>query len=241
MATIFSDTWTGSNGDAWNAQWTKTGTLTADIQSNAGRIATGTSAYGSTGFETASALSSVNYTAVFKLKIVNTTDGGWFVFCHFRGSSGLTNTPLALPSSYEFRLLWYNPNSSIGVNFYEIDSGGNKTYRNGADHLGGTISAGDWIWFKFEVGGNPTSTLRYRIWKDGSSEPGTWTNDWASSVVANNQGDRFALIVQNGNDTTSEDVAFDDLTIDDGSVPSGQPSVKRMSGVAFAARNRGVW
>ncbi len=212
MASIFSETWTGSNGAGWPAQWTKSGSMTTDIQSNVGRVVSGTSSGAATAMRNTTALTATDYTGLVKVKVTNTTASGWYYFIHFRGSSTLTGTPVSLASSYELRLLWYAPNSSIGVNFYEINGAGSKTYRNGADHLNGTISAGDWVWLRWEVSGNPTSLLRYRLWKDGASEPGSWTNDWSASVVANNQGAYVALIAQNG-DTTSEDLAFDSLDI----------------------------
>lgn len=223
MAVIFSDTWTGTNGDAWNAQWTKSGSQTTDIQSNEGRVVTGSSANDSTAMRCTDPLSAIDYTGVVKLKFTTITDGEFYYFIHFRGSSTFAGTPVCLANSYELRVIWYNPGTSIGVNFYEISGTGTKTYRNGADHLASTIAAGDSVWFKWEVGGAPTNRLRYRIWKDGDSEPGTWTNDWSGSVVADNRGSYMALIVQNGSTTTSEDLTFDGLSLDDGSTPHPIP------------------
>lgn len=211
MASIFSETWTGSNGAAWPAQWTKSGSQTTDIQSNAGRIVSGTTAYAATAMRNATALSATDYTGLVKVKVPNTTNGGWYYFLHFRGSSTFAGGPVSLASSYEFRLYWSAP--SLVLEFYEVNASGTKTYRNSAGNLSGVLSAGDFVWLRWEVAGNPTSMLRYRMWKDGSSEPGTWTNDWSSSVVANNQGAYVALIGQAG-DATSEDLAFDSFDID---------------------------
>lgn len=209
---LLREGWSLTDGVAWPLDWTQSGPMVTDVQSGAGRIVTGTTANASTMFRNTVALASVDTNGLVRVKFTNITNGGFYYFIHIRGSSTMTGTPIALASSYELRLSWYNPTSAIGVNFYEIDGSGAKTYRNGADHLGGTIAAGDWVWLRWEVSGNPTSVFKYRIWKDGDAEPGTWTNDWSSSVVANYQGAYVGLVVQNG-DTTSEDLAFDDLGI----------------------------
>lgn len=92
---------------------------------------------------------------------------------------------------------------------------GSFTLLNGTDH-GLTLVDGDFVWFKAEANG---TTLRWKAWKNGTSEPGSWTYSTTDSSVSS--AGYFGLYAGYNNlaqgSTTS---SCDDVTISDNSSPT---------------------
>src|SRR5689334_22288520 len=127
MTVVKSDSFTGSNGSAWNATtWPSTGVdsgATLDIQSNQGRMASGTTAYASVAAAVQPGVQ--NYEVSYRFAIPTTRE--WYHFLQLRGGVLGNPGPRGLPSAYEVRFTYYAPNSSLGVNLYEINGSGTKT------------------------------------------------------------------------------------------------------------------
>lgn len=211
---IFGDNWQAAVASAWAGQWTKSGTQVTSQQRTGGRIVTGTTANASTGMRATLPINGGEYLkGRVRFTFPNVTSGGFYYFIHFGGAGALTSSPLALPNSYELRFYYYNVGTDIGIEFYEIDGAGAKTYRNGMDKV--VMVAGDSAWVEWEWGGAPTTDrLKLRVYKHGTNPDLVEWTDWSSSIVANNQGKDIALIIQNG-DTTTENLEWNTLSISD--------------------------
>lgn len=168
---IASDTFTGTNGDAWSGTWAAgqldTG-ASALIQSNAGRVTTG-SAGGYAGM------------ASRKVNLSNSTDQVWLM--KFRWPTGAEcypgiwlragNDALDAQSGYCFQL--NRPASEWSVF--------KSTSYVGTDLASGAFSfaSNTWYWVRCGVVG---SALKLKIWADGASEPGAWTWEGTDTTYA---------------------------------------------------------
>ena len=184
MSVIASDTFTGSNGAAWSATWT-TGLSPAGssstIQSNAGRLVNGSAAaYNGTG-RVSRRIASGNVAdavVLFKFRWPATVNRAYLQFW-LRSSESNANL-LDSQSGYAFQASLENPGWDVLAN---------SAYSGLSGFTGGSVSktwaTGVWYWVRFGVVG---TTVRARVWDDGSPEPGTWdfteTNSGISSSGA---------------------------------------------------------
>jgi len=196
---LASDTFTGTNGDAWGATWAagelSTG-ASALIQSNVGRITTA-SAGGYSGASTR------------KVNLSNPTDQVWLM--KFRWPTGdecypgiwmrAGNDVLDAQSGYCFEL------NRPGNNWKVF-----KTTSYTATDLATasfTFTSNTWYWVRCGVVG---SDLKLKIWADGAAEPSAWTWEGTDSTYAG--AGRCGIRVGPGN-TGSAKFEIDDFALDD--------------------------
>lgn len=195
MAAVFTEAFTGTNGDAWNAtRWpTVSGGTggTVDIQSNKGRMQTGTvqwdlcqaipqdvipDDFGATGSFT---ITSATETYPFLIYRCNATGNDYF------------------------QLTWLAPSDVVAIerrdNFVPTTM----------DSAALAVADGDTIHWRLLVVG---SDHKLRCWLNGASEPGTWTLEFTDSTYATQNLAIFGVI--NGG-TTSRRIDWDNVTIDD--------------------------
>jgi len=97
------------------------------------------------------------------------------------------------------KLAWYNGDANAGADF--------------------TWSTGIWYWMKLKI---ETSTLSGKIWKDGDSEPGTWTITQALSSGNWNLLNGYPGMV--GSAVTGTGVSYDDVTVSAPSASVADPT-----------------
>jgi len=205
----FAEDWTGTDSTPWPAQWTTqaagTGAV-ADIQSDKGRMATGTTAFGKVGARNSAAYLYSDYTLTVDITVPVYTE--WYFFIHVRGANAFSNT-YKLPSSYQIRFT--QSAGAVVCELYQVDASGVESAVLATGTVSGTPIAGDTIRIAIEVAGTSTITLKQKAWKVGTAEPAY--TDLSGGVSVAHNGSRFALSVQGGNNTTSEDFLWDDFTV----------------------------
>lgn len=236
MSNIFAETFPESNGSAWNGRWATqavpAGTI-VDVQSNQGRMATGTSTYGKCGAQNASALSSTDYTLWTSLKIPTVYDE-WYAFVHVRGIAGFSNT-YQLNNSYQFRFSggsW----GYIVPELYQVDGSGVETLISSLGGFGEYAYdplAGDTIDLKVQVSGTSPVTVKFKEWQHGATEPAF--GDYSSVITSNFTGSYFGLSAQGGAGTTSRDFFWDNVSVDTASVTTNKALTATGSSTASLA------
>jgi hypothetical protein len=76
---------------------------------------------------------------------------------------------------------------------------------------------GDWWWVRVEASGTNPTNLRSRVWKDGTTEPSTWTQDLTdASPTLQASGNAVEIGIWNGPGETTLPLGarFDDITIE---------------------------
>lgn len=195
MAAVFTEAWSGTNGDAWNAtRWpTVSGGTggTVDIQSSKGRMQTGTVQWDLCQAIPQDVIPD-DFEATGSVTITSATET--YPFIIYRCNSTGNNY---------FQLTWLAPSDVVAIerrdNFVPttMDS----------DTL--TVADGDTIHWRLRVVG---SDHKLRCWVNGASEPGTWLLEFTDSTYAAQNLAIFGVI--NGG-TTSRRIDWDDVTIDD--------------------------
>lgn len=167
MSNLASDTFTGSNGAAWSSTWTlgrnpNTGAVTPSIQSNRGRLTTG-SAGSYNGNDRISRR--VNITApvdaVALFSFQWTTGDEAYPSFWIRS----TNTALDTQGGYAIEI-------NKGSNTWKIIKSSSYAGTDLSSNQSKTWTTNVKYWCRFGVVGD---LIRARIWDDGSSEPTTWT------------------------------------------------------------------
>ena len=69
-------------------------------------------------------------------------------------------------------------------------------------------SANGWIWFRAQVIGSGTTTVRVRAWADGTAEPATWTFAATNSAAALQNAGALGLRVYTNSTVTNAPVSF---------------------------------
>jgi chitodextrinase len=198
---LFSESWSGSDGSPWPAGWTTSNSNgTVDIQSNAGRIAISdvASAYGRAQLTGLANQSDVELLTSFSWS-ANTAVSYLSVF--LRGSGNWQNG--------------YRPRNGYGV---ELQSNSRTVVLqkdvNGTVSTLATVSSGQQLttgkqWLRLRVSG---STIQFKIWTDGTTEPTTWAaTSTDTSVTA--AGQLFVSLNRGGTNVGAKSVSLDDLSI----------------------------
>ena len=184
-AYLLEDTWTGSNGAAWNTtRWPQTRGGTVDIQSNAGRLTAG-----------GRPLAFTEVTATdFELLVKgtwNTLSGinpeiGWRFSQNIASSDPNAGYAIQMGGSTVtlYRLSGYSSVASAGSSGLNV---------NGS------------FWFRINVVG---TTHKVRWWATSGSEPGTWQINTTNS---NYEGGRFLLTNWGSGTATWDDLQITDL------------------------------
>jgi hypothetical protein len=220
VTTLATETWTGTNGTAWPAQWTPTaGTGAATIQANAGQLT-----YGGTAFSLAAVeyLSGMTASRDFDITVDVTfsapTQEQYFYFGFRCG-----NVAAAAPPGYFVQFFPHNGTNTMGFNKW--DASGNEVSISG-DLAAGTWTAGTARRVRIQAIGN---NLAVKVWAPGGSEPGTWLWTGTDTTYAAQTG-RVLLYTFNGAGTAAKNVQLDNLTVTDGASSSSFTQSASLSG-----------
>lgn len=197
MAVLATDTWTGTTGASWAAQWSTPSTSgTAVISNNMGLLTPSGTGYKNTrSFLTG--LAARADTEVY----VEMTWGSPSVETYADVSVRAQQNSEYYPSSYFVRL---NP---VDTNWYLLLGYGTGEY--GGVTVPFTYTAGATYGVRLQVIG---TTINARVWNLAGAEPSTWgatktgITDFATGLVA--------LGNQSGN-TTNPGVTFDNMSVND--------------------------
>jgi hypothetical protein len=200
--TYATETWTGTTGAAWPAQWTRYAGATGSgstIQSNAGRTSIPTVA----GYATGDMMVLTGMTAAADVDLTATVTFSTIQeeYLHLMVRSNATGTF----------------SSGIGLNIYPAlgTTTAGFTYWNGGAYtaIGGDLTAGTWTAntprkVRLQAIG---TTIRVKIWDATAAEPATWLG--SIDTTQQPQAGKVALTTFSGNTTSGGTVTLDDLTI----------------------------
>jgi len=198
---LFSETWPGADGSAWPAAWTASASNgTVDTQSGAGRLANADVA-GAYARAQLTGLSNQSDTELLTSFQWSSSGAVSYLSVYLRGSGGWQNA--------------YRPKNGYGL---ELQSNsGTVAIRkdvNGTVSTIATVSGAQQVstakqWLRLRVSG---STIQFKIWTDGSSEPTAWTTTSTDTAVTA-PGQLFLALNRGSTNVGSRSVSFDDLTI----------------------------
>lgn len=203
--TLNSTDFTGSNGAAWPSPWITSfsgGTGIIDIQSGAGRLQTPAAVYSMARASLPYTATNVEATCRFRFSSVSEQyfamgirgDNAW-------GSNAL-NTGYSITFSAADSLAYFSERNSGTVTNYST--------------LSFSISANTWYRAKIQATG---TTIRYRAWLDGTTEPSTWTTEVTDSTIAT--GTHCMLSQLSGNSSTARRCDVDDFVLTNLGTPGG--------------------
>jgi len=200
---LFSDTWPGANGSAWGAGWTtSTSAGTVNTQSGTGRLAYNDSS-GSYARALLSGLAArANSEVLLSYQWSSIAAKGYFSV-NLRGSGGWANA--------------YRPRSGYGLEF-SSNSANVTVIRalNGGSADLATVANGQQVttakqWLRFRVSG---TTIQFRRWLDGQTEPTTWTSTLTDTQVTT-PGQLHISLARSSSNAGVKNVSIDDLSVKD--------------------------
>lgn len=225
---MFQDTWNGAAAAAWSPQWTKSGSLTADVQQSRGHFNTGSVASTYTLCYNTNPLPYESFVVGFTLTVPNTTTNGWF----FEVCFGAATTTVTGGHLINCHMMRYSPNVSnlvVPVLWWVDGSGTLTAGQTGSIH--GTAASGSLLTCKIfhDPAINNVKTISAI---DGSQLLNATVNDYSPAFGSFN-GKYFSIGVGNG-DTTAEDIYVQNLTVIgpyiDSPVPNGANNTLNTSG-----------
>ncbi|HEU5271049.1 MAG TPA: Ig-like domain-containing protein, partial [Jatrophihabitans sp.] len=198
---LFSETWPGADGSAWPAAWTTSNSNgTVDTSSGAGRIANADVA-GAWARAQLTGLANQSDTELLTSFQWSSTGAVSYLSVYLRGSGGWQNA--------------YRPKNGYGLELQSnsgtvvLQKDVNGTATNLATVTGAQQVSTAKQWLRLRVSG---STIQFKIWTDGSTEPTTWTATSTDTDVTA-PGQLFLSLNRGSTNVGSRSVAFDDLTI----------------------------
>ena len=190
----FTETWTGSDGAAWNStRWptiTTPSSSVIDIQGNSGRISAGGGSYVSA-YAVAGITAAADMTVTVAITPQTTGESYPAVDIRYVNSTNY----------YQF----YGNNGSTNGYLYKVVSGSGSVM---ASSSSGWINSTSKRWVKLQCTG---STIRVKVWADGASEPGSWTISTTDTSISSAGVAR--LSVTNGGSSTAREFRYDDLAV----------------------------
>jgi hypothetical protein len=215
----FTETWPGADGDAWPAAWaTSSGNGTADTQGGAGRLAYDdvTNAYARA--QLTGLASQTDSEVLVSYRWSSTTAAEYLSF-FLRGSGGWQNA-YRPRTGYGIQLASNSATVTVQKNVNSITT--NLHSVSGAQ----TVTTAK-QWLRLGVSG---STIEFKTWLDGQSEPVAWKSvDTDTSVTA--AGQLFVSLVRSsGNTGGPKSVALDELQIFPAATPTGSDPVLGVAG-----------
>lgn len=181
-----TEAWTGTTGAAWPAAWTVP-SGTATIQTNVGRMVTGTTAYvEARGTRTGPDAGDL------RVKFRFTLTGERYAIVYFRHTT-TSNT-------YRAQV------NNTGINIVRMVGGVATTI---AATVAFTTAINTWYWMRVRWEG---SDLRAKVWADGGTEPGTWQ---VSATDTSHATGLIGLGTMPGADNVQKTYEFDDLSVVD--------------------------
>jgi hypothetical protein len=223
MATLATETWTGTTGAAWPAQWTVGWQTTfGTIQANAGRLTTSGAAWDTSNARITS-LSATNTEVLVTFTLSSVLE-------HYPGVSVRASaTNLAsdanLPASgytVVFGAAWgdYGLDRSDGTNKARVQTAfitwtANTAYKLRLRAVGSQVQA--------------------RVWLASAAEPSTWGIDYTDGSALGAGTVRFNA-QQGGATTPVKFITFDDLTVTDGATAAVRTGAATAKAAATATR-----
>jgi hypothetical protein len=198
---LYSDSFTGADGSAWDAAWStdaRSGSLTK--QANAGRMAYDNVSGAFARAQLAGVPNRTNGEALFSYTWSATTPTSYFNV-YLRGSGGWQNS--------------YRPRNGYGLEFSSSSStvslrrviNGTTTTLSSTSGAQQVSTAKQWV--RLRANG---STIQYKTWVDGQSEPTAWRATVTDSAVSA-PGQLFVSMVRSGSSGGSRQITLDDVTL----------------------------
>jgi hypothetical protein len=198
---LFSETWPGADGSAWPAAWTAgTSNGTVDTASGAGRMANADVA-GAWARAQLTGLANQSDTELLTSFQWSSTGAVSYLSVYLRGSGGWQNA--------------YRPKNGYGVELQSnsgtvvLQKDVNGTMTNIATVTGAQQVSTAKQWLRLRVSG---STIQFKIWTDGTTEPATWTATGTDTSITA-PGQLFLSLNRGSTNVGSRSVSFDDLTV----------------------------
>lgn len=210
MATLATETWTGTDGAAWPAQWTVTGTAT--ILSNKGRFTPSASAFAS-GRAYLSGMTAATDTDV-TVFVSRTTTTGQFAGVSICADNTIYSGTTTLPGTgYCVALNYGATTAGSNVQLFRNSGGTSQTQLGStvAIALDGPVTYG----VRIQRTG---TTIQCKVWDTAGAEPGSWTiSQTDGSPLAAN---KVLLAWSNGSVAAARPGDWDNLTVTDGAAPA---------------------
>lgn len=217
MPLPYNETWTGTNGNAWSADWTTSATTagTVEIQSNTGRMTTGTNtAYG--GYARALLADQGAADVDIRVDLLAQQQAEMYPNLSFR-TDRVWNTggsPVWPQNGYglEIKIDLTAGNGSWNIESVAANTrtpvpSGSATY---------TITNGDTVHLRLTASG---TTVNFRIWRNLESEPSTPTFTFTDSTHTSRTGMGLGV---NGGGGSGYQTSWEDLSV---TVPAPTPVV----------------
>ena len=117
-------------------------------------------------------------------------------------------------NEYRPRIL-FNANGTISAQASLVVNGTESPLGNAVVVPGLTQSANGWIWFRAQVTGSGTTTIRVKAWADGSAEPAAWNFTTTNNAAALQSAGGVGLRVYVAGSATTAPVSFgfDDYSV----------------------------
>jgi chitodextrinase len=205
---IFSETWPGADGSTWPAAWTTSAAAggLADTRGGAGSLSVAATSSGSYARALLSAGDPVADSELLTRFAWSSTAATSYASVYLRGSGGWQNSYRPL-TGYGLEVA----SNSTTVTVRRVVAGAIINLAAPAAFVRTTAPQ----WIRFRVEG---SSLRFRTWVDGTSEPSTWT--WSGTDTAITTPGRLHLSLnRSSSSTVAQTASFDDLTLSSTAAP----------------------
>jgi hypothetical protein len=213
MTTLATESWTGTNGAAWPAQWTTTTGCT--IQSNEG-AQTPSGAYADTTAYITSLSSVTNVDILVEVSMGSFTED--FMGIGTRHGTSFSSGGYIPDVGYSVEL--YASGSAPTLYVYK------DTTQIGSGSTHDTMVVSTLYYVRFRVQGSSTTTVQTRVWKVGNTEPGTWDVSYTDTSSPHTSGYGCSLGVQTGADGLDRTYRWANLLVTDNGTASAASSPK---------------
>ena len=225
---LFSDTFTGADGSPWASAWATTATGgSVTINADAGRLNVDNTGGAFARAQLSGPAATADVDLVFSYRW-NSGNRRAYFSAFTRGSGGWTN-PYRPVNGYG--LEFSSDSSTVTIKRDVNGAVTNLASTSGAQQVG---SAKQWV--RLRVKG---TTIQYRTWVDGTTEPTTWRATVTDSTVTA-PGQTYLSLVRSGSSTEVKYVDIDDLAAprELSSTRAGAQDRRRTAPPHHAARGR---
>jgi hypothetical protein len=210
LQTYATETFTGTNGAAWPAQWTtavNTGGV-VDIQTNTGRLVSSPGSYTLDNKAYLNGMTAVkNMDITLDVSFPDVTNEQ-YLFIFLRSDDTVAaNVP---PNGYELLIKPWN-----GVDTFAVRKKVSNVNTNISGDLNlGAFTASTAKRVRFQV---IDDTLKVKVWDPAGAEPGTWFWSATDNSLSANTG-KVLLQMNSGNAAASRTVNIDNITVTNGGI-----------------------
>lgn len=215
---LYTDTFTGTNGQSWGPAWTtavRTGSVTLD--SGAGLLSDQNVANSYARAQLTGVAPQADSEVL--LSYLGAPPAGYYLTVYLKGSGGWNSG--------------WNPINGYGLEIKNSTSVSYMKFVNGVNTkisvANAQVVSAAKHWLRLRVVG---STVQFRIWLDGQTEPAAWTGTYTDSAVTA-PGQLFLGLVRSSTGTTAGSMRIDDVMLTTGnSVPLDTQAPTAPSGLA---------